>query len=827
MSAPTPLTFNPHFDSYACFLQADTPRGERMERGLERVFRTFFPVKTVDGLVELVFRGYFLESPRYDADECLRRGMVFAAPIKVTIDLIVYEPGSDPDSLQIRDIKQQEVYWGELPLMTARGTFVVDGVERAPIARVCRVPGVRHVTAADGSPAVEILPRHGLPLTLSIDRYGAWNAAWSDDLTFSGERLFRAYGFHPENNEPCDPSQDQVELYAITHGGERVDAEHAGQWFAHAFHLGERFELGRVGRLMTDVALGLDVQFEQCALDTRDMLAVAEVLRADRLLREFHRPYQVRFAGDFAEDHVWQGMLDFVTKLRELLEKVSARGDIDTLMPHDLCNARLFMKSVAAMLRKSPDLEDLDRTNPLARVAHPLRARLDPDASGALTEASLAPWLRADPARPGFVNLTCGASWTEYGLIDVDAPGDTRTLTERLVPASERGEAGASEVMLRAMVLESPEAPREASGFERAVAEASGAVLIAREAGRARVVSDHQVWVIPEDATRDEPTLYRLRPRAAPMLATPLSFRPVLSEEARVASGAVLAESGAVVDGALALGRNVTVTYGGDLAPGHCRVSSRAAQGFRTAEIVRVEAVVRDTRLGVQRFSRVVPWADAHAVRHLDATGLAELGAEVEPGDILAGCLSPTTFAGMPGTDPAGGDEGPMEDVSVRSSVRGRVVSVEIFERRGRERTPRHEAIVGAMREALDAEMDARALCLAEMRGSTKEEALSEIRYTYDEARWNLDRGDDLPPGVAATAVFELLVRRDLAVGDTLARRNGARWVVDAIVDEGAMSADVEVSDANLSGSAYLLRLAPEVTPEASKPAKKRAKKSR
>jgi DNA-directed RNA polymerase beta subunit len=826
VSDPTPLTFNPHLESYARFLQLNVPPRERPDEGLQRVFRTFFPVKTLDGTVELFFREYSLESPRYGADECLRRGMVFAAPIKVTIELIVYER-VDGSELQIRDIKQQEVYWGELPLMTERGTFIVDGVERAPVARVCRVPGVRHVTAADGSPAVEILPRHGLPLSLSIDRYGAWNAAWGDDLTFPGERLFRAYGFHPENNEPCDPSHDQVELYAITHGGERVEVERAAQWFAHAFHLGERFEPGRVGRLMTNVALGLDVQFDQWALDTRDLLAVAEVLRADRLLRELDCEHQVRFAGDFAEDHVWQGMCDFVTKVRERLERAHARGDVDTLMPHDLCDARQFMKSVAAMLRKSPDLEDLDRTNPLARVAHPLRARVDPDAAGALTEATLAPWLRTDPARPGFVNLASGASWTEYGLVEVDAPGDKRPLTERLVPASERGEASAHEGMLRALVLESPEPPREASGFERAVAEASGAVLIAREAGRARVVSERHVWVIADDATRDEPTLYRLRPRAAPRLATPLSFRPVLREGARVERGDVLAESGAVVNGALALGRNVTVAHAADLAPGHCRVSSRAAQGFRAAEIVRVEAVVRDTRLGVQRFSRVIPWADAHAVRHLDATGLAELGAEVEPGDILAGCLSPTTFAGMSEADPAGGDEGPVEDASVRSSVRGRVVSVEIFERRGRERTPRHEAIVGAMREALDAEMDARAVCLAEMRGSAKEEVLSEIRYTYEEARWSLDRGDDLPPGVVAMAVFEVLVLRDLAPGDTLARRNGARWTVDAIVDEGAKSADVEVSDANMSGEVYLLRLAPEVTPEVSKPAKKRAKKSK
>jgi len=128
--------------SYEKFLQADVDPRDRSEFGLQGVFRSVFPIRSFDESAELVFREYQLERPKYDVDECRQRGMTFAAPIKVTIELITYEPPGASGERAVRDIKQQEVYFGEIPLMTDTGTFIINGTERVVVSQLHRSPGV-------------------------------------------------------------------------------------------------------------------------------------------------------------------------------------------------------------------------------------------------------------------------------------------------------------------------------------------------------------------------------------------------------------------------------------------------------------------------------------------------------------------------------------------------------------------------------------------------------------------------------------------------------------------------------------------------------------
>jgi len=128
--------------SYDKFLQSNVPQGEREEMGLQGVFKSVFPIRDFNGTSELVFVGYTLEKPKYDVDECRQRGMTFAAPIKVTIQLIIYDSGSDGGERAVRDIKEQEVYFGEIPLMTENGTFIINGTERVVVSQLHRSPGV-------------------------------------------------------------------------------------------------------------------------------------------------------------------------------------------------------------------------------------------------------------------------------------------------------------------------------------------------------------------------------------------------------------------------------------------------------------------------------------------------------------------------------------------------------------------------------------------------------------------------------------------------------------------------------------------------------------
>ncbi len=128
--------------SYEKFLQSDIPPHEREDIGLQGVFRSVFPIRDFNGTSELVFVGYTLERPKYDVDECRQRGMTFAAPIKVTIQLIIYDAAGEGTDRAVRDIKEQEVYFGEIPLMTENGTFIINGTERVVVSQLHRSPGV-------------------------------------------------------------------------------------------------------------------------------------------------------------------------------------------------------------------------------------------------------------------------------------------------------------------------------------------------------------------------------------------------------------------------------------------------------------------------------------------------------------------------------------------------------------------------------------------------------------------------------------------------------------------------------------------------------------
>ena len=127
--------------SYDKFLQMNLPPNERDEVGLQAVFRSVFPIKDFNGTSELVFVSYNLEPPKYDVDECRQRGMTYSAPIKVTNQLMIYDTRDGGERI-VRDIKEQEVYFGELPLMTETGTFIINGTERVVVSQLHRSPGV-------------------------------------------------------------------------------------------------------------------------------------------------------------------------------------------------------------------------------------------------------------------------------------------------------------------------------------------------------------------------------------------------------------------------------------------------------------------------------------------------------------------------------------------------------------------------------------------------------------------------------------------------------------------------------------------------------------
>jgi DNA-directed RNA polymerase subunit beta len=128
--------------SYDQFLMVDAPKGGRADEGLQSVFKSVFPISDFAQTALLEFVKYEYEAPKYDVDECRQRGMTFAAPLKVTLRLIVFDVDPETGAKSVKDIKEQDVYMGDMPFMTSNGTFVVNGTERVIVSQMHRSPGV-------------------------------------------------------------------------------------------------------------------------------------------------------------------------------------------------------------------------------------------------------------------------------------------------------------------------------------------------------------------------------------------------------------------------------------------------------------------------------------------------------------------------------------------------------------------------------------------------------------------------------------------------------------------------------------------------------------
>nr|AAP75734.1 RNA polymerase beta subunit [Afipia sp. B-91-007287] len=162
--------------SYDQFLMVEEPAGGRPDEGLQAVFKSVFPISDFSNTSMLEFVRYEFEAPKYDVDECRQRGMTFAAPLKVTLRLIVFDIDEETGARSVKDIKEQDVYMGDIPLMTMNGTFIVNGTERVIVSQMHRSPGVffdhdKGKTHSSGKLlfAARVIPYRGSWLDIEFD----------------------------------------------------------------------------------------------------------------------------------------------------------------------------------------------------------------------------------------------------------------------------------------------------------------------------------------------------------------------------------------------------------------------------------------------------------------------------------------------------------------------------------------------------------------------------------------------------------------------------------------------------------------------------------
>ena len=191
--------------SYEAFLQKDMDPDRRDTLGLNGVFKSVFPISDFNNTASLEFVSYQLEPAKYDVDECRQRGMTFASPIKVTLRLIVFDVDEETEARSIRDVKEQEVYLGEIPLMTANGSFIINGTERVIVSQLHRSPGIffDHDGGKNNASGKliytgRVIPYRGSWLDVEFDQKDLLHVRIDRRRKFPATILLKALGYNTE-----------------------------------------------------------------------------------------------------------------------------------------------------------------------------------------------------------------------------------------------------------------------------------------------------------------------------------------------------------------------------------------------------------------------------------------------------------------------------------------------------------------------------------------------------------------------------------------------------------------------------------------------------
>ena len=191
--------------SYRRFLQDHTPKAERNDEGLHGVFQSVFPIVSYSGNVELQYVSYRLEPPPFEVKECQLRSLTYHAPLKVLLRLVIYDKEAPANTKKVKDVKEQEVYMGELPLMTDTGAFVINGTERVIVSQLHRSPGVffdhdKGKTHSSGKllHSARVIPYRGSWLDFEFDHKDCLFVRIDRRRKLPATILLRALGFSSE-----------------------------------------------------------------------------------------------------------------------------------------------------------------------------------------------------------------------------------------------------------------------------------------------------------------------------------------------------------------------------------------------------------------------------------------------------------------------------------------------------------------------------------------------------------------------------------------------------------------------------------------------------
>ena len=728
-----------------------------------------------------------------------------------------------------------------------------------------------------------------------------------------------------------------VDIYRVMRPGEPPTLETAEALFSALFFDSERYDLSSVGRVKMNARLGLETSDALRVLRKRDILEIMRILtdlkdgrgEIDDIDHLGNR--RVRSVGELMENQYRVGLLRMERAIRERMSSV----EIDTVMPHDLINAKPAAAAVREFFGSSQLSQFMDQTNPLSEITH--KRRLSALGPGGLTReragfevrdvhpthyGRICPIETPEGPNIGLINsLATYARVNQYGFIetpyrnvtDSKVTGEVRYISameegrytiaqanaeldkngrfvEELVPVRRQGDFGlarpedidlidvspkqlvsvaaalipflenddanralmGSNMQRQAVPLVKAEAPYVGTGMEAIVARDSGVVIMAKRSGIVDQVDAQRIVIRANketESTQSNVDIYSLLKYQRSNQNTCINQRPLVAVGDSVQAGDIIADGPSTDLGELALGRNVLVAFmpwNGYNFEDSILISERIVRDdvFTSIHIEEFEIMARDTKLGQEEITRDIPNIGEESLKNLDEAGIVYIGAEVNPGDILVGKVTPKGESPMTPEEKLlraifGEKASDVRDTSLKvpPGGAGTVVEVRVFSRRGVDKDERSQAIERTEIERLAKDRDdERTILESGFFDRLKEQLIGQVAVSgpkgfvpgvvlteevlgqYTQGQWRqfgvendqlmeyiegvraefdrtieqlqdrfdnkvekLQRGDELPPGVMKMVKVFVAVKRKLQPGDKMAGRHGNKGVISKI----------------------------------------------
>jgi DNA-directed RNA polymerase subunit beta len=817
--------------------------------GLTEIFEEISPIEDFAGMMSLSFRDHRFEPPKYTVEQCKDKDFTYSAPLFVTAEFTNSDTG---------EIKSQTVFMGEFPLMTDKGTFVINGTERVVVSQLVRSPGVYFERSVDKATdkdvyIAKIIPSRGAWLEFEIDKKDLVAVRVDRKRKQPVTVLLKALGMTSEEirarfgqyetfmatfDKDHIESQDDalLDIYRKLRPGEPPTLENARNLIENFYFNPKRYDTAKVGRYKINRKLGLEMPLEQNTLTLEDIVSTIEylvrlhagettmdtprgevVVETDDIDHFGNR--RLRTVGELIQNQIRTGL----SRMERVVRERMTTQDVEAITPQTLINIRPVVASIKEFFGTSQLSQFMDQTNPLAGLTH--KRRLSALGPGGLSReragfevrdvhpshygrmcpietpegpnigliGSLATYGRISPF--GFVEtpyrkvingrvldevqyLTAdeedmhviaqantpieldGTMTGERVLVrvkggeveyvrpdEVDfmdvSPRQLWSVATAMIPFLEHDDANralmGSNMQRQAVPLLRAQAPLVGTGMEFRAAYDAGDIVIAEKSGAVKEVSADLVEVANDDGTY---TSYKMEKFRRSNQGTCFNQRPIVSEGQHVEAGEVLADGPSTDLGEMALGKNLLVAFmswEGHNYEDAIILSQRLVQDdvLSSIHIEEHEIDARDTKLGPEEITRDIPNVSEEVLADLDDLGIIRVGADVVPGDVLVGKVTPK-----------GETELTPEERLLRA----------IFGEKARE-----------------------------VRDTSLKVPHGESGKIIGVRVFDIDEGDELPPGVTKLVRVYIAQKRKITEGDKLAGRHGNKGVIAKILPQEDM----------------------------------------